>query len=145
MLPGDPLWTGDPTPMGLKNVRLHNQNNSAAVRFQRVALAGEDQAAHPGQTGDAAGGLLADKREVAVDDEQRGRVGGRRILDACTVLKMQTGQMGSAGAVGRRDESGPRRATCLQRIGAGGAKPRQRPKWDGPYFLPQLAEILGKA
>ena len=38
--------------------------------------------AHPGQTGDAAGGLLADKREVAVDDEQRGRVGGRRILDA---------------------------------------------------------------
>jgi hypothetical protein len=73
MLPGDPLWTGDPTPMGLKNVRLHNQNNSAAVRFQRVALAGEDQAAHPGQTGDAAGGLLADKREVAVDDEQRGR------------------------------------------------------------------------
>jgi hypothetical protein len=68
--------------MGLKNVRLHNQNNSAAVRFQRVALAGEDQAAHPGQTGDAAGGLLADKREVAVDDEQRGRVGGRRILDA---------------------------------------------------------------
>jgi hypothetical protein len=82
MLPGDPLWTGDPTSMGLKNVRLHSQNNSAAVRFPSVALAGEDEAAHPGQTGDAAGGLLADKREVAVDDEQRGRVGGRRILDA---------------------------------------------------------------
>lgn len=51
MLPGDPLWTGDPTSMGLKNVRLHSQNNSAAVRFPSVALAGEDEAAHPGKQG----------------------------------------------------------------------------------------------
>jgi hypothetical protein len=35
-----------------------------------------------------------------VDDEERGRVHRRRVLDRRTGLKMQAGQMGFAGAGG---------------------------------------------
>jgi hypothetical protein len=52
-----------------------------------------------------------------MDDEQRGRMSPRRILDARARLKVQAGQMGLARAIGQRDESGPLRAEGLQRIG----------------------------
>jgi hypothetical protein len=103
--------------LGLKDVRLHDQKNRAILRFQRVALSGAHDAAHAGQTVDSAGRLLAHKRDLAMDDEQRGCVRGRRVLGPRSSLKMETGQMGLAGVVGQRDESGPLRAEGLQRIG----------------------------
>ena len=86
--------------LGLEDGRLHHQDDGTALRLQRLALGGPHQAAHAGQAMDAAGGLQPNKRELAVGDEQRRGVRAWRIFDARSRLKMQTGQMGFAGAGG---------------------------------------------